>query len=107
MRREFHELSNPRNTKEVFINEGYQVISFGSVKKVLMDILKDKETANKYHLWNEILEPNNEEMIKIERQLENIVFKESRGGKNCYSIGWENGSSYLRYHSGIHYKWYR
>ena len=43
----------------------------------------------------------------INKELNKIVFKESRGGKNFYSVGWENGNSYLRYHSGIGYRWFK
>ena len=43
----------------------------------------------------------------LNKELNKIVFKESRGGKNFYSVGWENGNSYLRYHSGIGYRWFK
>lgn len=107
VRKEFWELNSLDATNETFEKEGYKVISFGAVKKELMAILKDTETAYKYQKWNNILEPNNIEMLNLENELKNIVFKESRGGKGFYSIGWENGESYLRYHSGIIYKWFK
>lgn len=89
-----------------FTKEGYKVISFGQVKAEIMNVLKDKETAIKYHNWNEVSTPDNLQMKEIKNQLENIVFKESRGGGGRTAISWEDGESYLRYHSGIVYKWY-
>ena len=46
-------------------------------------------------------------MQTLNNNLSKIVFKESRGGSGYTSIGWENGESYLRYHSGIFYKWFK
>lgn len=105
-KKEFYQIAGINTTSQDFINEGFKVISFGSVKNEIMAILKDKGTADKFHQWNEFIEPNNAEMKAIQRQLNNIVFKESRGGDGKTVIGWENGESYLRYHSGIFYKWF-
>ena len=107
MKKQFYQICGIDTTATDFINEGYQVINIGMVKSSIMEILKDKETANKYHLWNEITEPTNNEMLLLKRKLETIVFKESRGNSQNRAIGWENGESYLRYHSGIIYKWFK
>ena len=106
LRKQFYQICGINATNEDFTNEGFKVISFGTVKKNLVDILRDKETANKFHLWNKFIEPNNIEMNNILDKLENIVFKECRGNSHKRAIGWENGASYLQYHSGIHYKWF-
>jgi len=107
MKQEFWELSGLDTTKEDFGNAGFKVINFGMVKTELMKILGDIETAEKYHLWNKFTEPKNKEMQTLNNNLSKIVFKESRGGSGYTSIGWENGESYLRYHSGIFYKWFK
>jgi len=107
MKQQFWELSGLNTTKEDFENAGFKVINFGMVKTELMKILGDIETAEKYHLWNKFTEPKNKEMQTLNNNLSKIVFKESRGGSGYTSIGWENGESYLRYHSGIFYKWFK
>ena len=107
LQKEFWELSGLDTTKEDFENAGYTVINFGMVKKELMKILGNIETANKYHSWNEFKEPNNKEMRSLQNNLSQVVFKESRGGGGYSAIGWENGESYLRYHSGIIYNWFK
>lgn len=107
MKKEFWELNGLNTSKEDFEANGFKVINFGMVKTELMKILVDEETANKYHLWNSIIEPDNKEMKAINEKLSQIVFKESRGGGGYTVIGWENGESYLRYHSGIFYRWFK
>lgn len=107
MKKEFWELSGLNTTKEDFENNGFKVINFSMVKTELMKILSDGQTAEKYHLWNDIIEPDNLEMKTIKEKLSKIVFKESRGGGGRFVIKWENGEGYLRYHSGIHYKWFK
>lgn len=106
MKSEFWEINGINTTNDDFEKAGFKVISFGMVKKELMAILGDIETASKYHNWNKITEPKNKEMNELNDKLSKIVFKESRGSKNCKAIGWENGESYLRYHSGIFYRWF-
>lgn len=103
---EFYQLCSINTTADQFIEAGFKVISFGTIKREIMNILGDKYTAHEYNLYNNII-GGNEKMKRIYDQLEKIVFKESRGGKNYQSIGWENGNSYLRYHSGIIYKWFK
>ena len=102
----FYLIAGTNATAEDFTKEGYKVISFGQVKKEIMTILKDKETAYSFHEWNEFINPENTKMKEIQSQLNNIVFKESRGGGQKTVIAWEDGESYLRYHSGIIYKWF-
>ena len=106
MQKQFWEIAGINVTPETFKENGFTVINFGMVKKELMKILSNRETAVKYHLWNEISEPNNKEMVELNNKIKNIVFIESRGGGGRTVIGWENGESYLRYHSGIIYKWF-
>ena len=106
-KKEFYLITGINTTAEDFTKEGYKVISFGQVKKEIMTILKDERTALNYHNWNEFLNPENLEMKELNTQLQNIVFKESRGGRGRQVIGWENGESYLRYHSGVIYNWFK
>jgi hypothetical protein len=105
MTKPFYQLNSIEATPETFTNEGYRVINFGMVKKEIVSILGNKETAIRFHLYNDITD-NDPEMKDIKNRLELIVFKESRGDSNSRAIGWENGNSYLRYHSGIIYKWF-
>lgn len=107
MKKEFYEISSITATAEDFISNGFTVISFGQVKKVLMGILGDEETAHEHHLYNYPFTNDNEKLNSLSLKLQNIVFKESRGGGGKTVIGWENGESYLRYHSGIIYKWFK
>ena len=107
MKKEFWEISGINTTKEDFENAGFKVINFGMVKTELMKVLSDMGTAEKYHLWNNITDPDNKDMQELNNKLSRRVFKESRGGGGYTVIGWENGESYLRYHSGIIYKWFK
>ncbi len=106
MKQEFFEIADIDATNEDFEKNGFRVISFGMVKQELMNILCNRETATKYHLWNKISDPKNKQMKALNEKLCRIVFKESRGNKYSRAIGWENGESYLRYHSGILYNWF-
>lgn len=98
-------------------------INFGMVKKTYLSIIKDEETANLFHkfckCWYdenaEIPKESNMYLTKIQAdkmneiytQFETFTFRESRGGKGYTAIGEENINSYLQYHSGIHYKWFK
>jgi len=104
--KEFYQICGINATNEDFEKNGFRVISFGAVKREIMSILKTRELAYAHHLYNSLCGIN-EEFEAIDRQLENIVFKESRGGGGRVSIGWENGKRYLDYHSGVIYKWFK
>lgn len=98
-------------------------INFGMVKKTYLNIIHNEETANLFHkfckCWYdekaEIPKTSNmyltkeqaDRMNEIYLQFENIIFTESRAGGGRIVIGEENINSYLQYHSGIHYKWFK
>lgn len=105
-RKQFYEICSIDATNSSFEQHGYRVINFATVKSEIMAIFGNGETAIEYHTWNNITDPGNTKMLEIKRQLENLVFKESRGNSQYRAIGWETAESYLRYHSGIIYKWY-
>ncbi len=93
------------------------------VKKTYLSIIQDEKTANQFHKFCKIWYDENAEIPKtssmyltreeankmneIYSKFENITFKESRGGGGYTVIGEETLNSYLRYHSGIHYKWFK
>jgi len=106
-KKEFWELTGLDTTKEDFENNGFTVINFGMVKKALLPILGNAETAKRYNLWNKITDPKNKEMQSLNDKLSKIVFKESRCGGGYSAIGWENGVSYLRYHSEVLHNWFK
>jgi hypothetical protein len=106
MIKEFYLLNSLDATPEIFIKEGYNVISFAQVKKEILKILPTKKSAENFHSFNRIIDKGNKEMETIADRLNGIVFKEARGGGNRIVIGWETAETYLRYHSGIFYKWY-
>lgn len=104
--KEFYLINGINTAAEDFKKEGYTVINFGQVKSKIMEVLKDRETADKFHRYNYPFTTDNPELNEIHHKLQSIVFKESRGNSQSRAIGWENGNSFLRYHSGIIYKWF-
>lgn len=104
--KEFYLINRIEATSKDFQDEGYTVINFSQVRDKIKDILGDKETAEKYHLYNYPFTQHDERLNEIHHKLEKLAFKEARGNSHKMAIGWENGNSYLRYHSGIIYKWF-
>jgi len=111
--KEFYELANDlifeKSEKKVhqeWNNNGFKIINFAMVKKEYFNIIKNKTIADKFHLYNDICD-NDPEMKAIYNKFDKIVFKETRGNSVSRAIGWENINSYLRYHSGIQYRWFK
>lgn len=105
--KEFYMIAGIDATKEDFEKEGYKVISFGAVKKTIMEVIKDRETYDRYNRYNYPFTTDQKDLNELSKQLQKIVFKESRGGGGRSVIGWENANGYLTYHSGIGYKWFK
>lgn len=104
--KEFYEICGINATNKDFEDNGFKVINFSMVKNEYLKIIKNKDVANRFHLYNNISD-NDTELNEIYNQFDKIVFKESRSGGGYTAIGWENINSYLSYHSGIHYKWFK
>ena len=113
--KEFYELANElafekdqSTIKKEWTENSFTLINFSMVKSEYMKLISDPETAEKFHMYNDITDrAESPDMAAIYDRFERIVFKESRGGGGRSVIGWENINSYLQYHSGIHYKWFR
>jgi len=111
--KEFYELANDlcfEKSEKKIHNEwnknGFRIINFAMIKKEYFNIIPSKQIADKFHLYNPLCD-NDPELKAIYDKFNNIVFRETRGNSVSRAIGWENINSYLRYHSGIHYKWFK
>lgn len=106
--KEFYEVNSINATKEDFEREGFTVINFNSVKQKYMEFIDNRELAHEFHLYHDLTDRDKKpHLAKIYDSFERIVFKESRGGGGKCCIGWETINSYLQYHSGIIYKWFK
>lgn len=124
MQKQFYEIAGIRTTNEEWQKCGFNVINFGMVTKIFKEYLTSLEFAEQYRefenaysfkgtsnnvFWENSKHKFNDNLPKLidtYNKFQSSVFKEKRGGKNHYSIGWENLNSYLTYHSGIFYKWF-
>jgi len=71
-KKQFWELTGLDTTKEDFENNGFRVVNFGMVKKELVAILGNAETAKKNNLWNKFTDPKNMEMQSLPRKILNL-----------------------------------
>lgn len=106
--KEFNIINSLNTTKEDWESEGYKVINFANVKKEYLKVIDNIQLAHEYHSYNDITDSEKKPHLKeIHNQFQKIVFKESRGSANHRAIGWENLNTYLDYHSGIIYRWFK
>ena len=111
--KEFYELANDlifckdqqKITKD-WNDNGYRIINFSMVKSEYLKIINNYPLACRFNDYNDII-GGDSEMKLIYDTFQHIVFKESRGSRQYSAVGWENINSYLRYHSGIIYEWFK
>ena len=111
--KEFYELANDlifcRDQNKVtkdWNDNGFRIINFAMVKKEYLKVINNYSLACRFNDYNNII-GGDDEMRVIYDTFQHIVFKESRGDGRSRAIGWENINSYLRYHSGIIYEWFK
>lgn len=109
---ELHELENSLDKSLIFKDykeavsiletNGFKVITPFKAKKVFLDIVKSKELAHRFHLFNPYQQNTDTELMDIYKSFNKIVLKDNRSGISSF----QTLNGYLRYRSGCFYNWY-
>lgn len=91
-----------KEAKEILEKNGFKVIKPFDVKKEFLEVIKDRDTAHDFNLFNPYSNPGKNKLKEIYDKFDKIVVKESRSN----TTQWSTLNNYLNYRSGCIYKWY-